>query len=568
MIALLAEPSQSGGFLGFSVGRWGFLLLNLLILAGISYLLLQVWNGRTRALEIWLADERHLAWLLVFSISSFCLALPAALGNLQPVRDFPYFGRLRPTLIWITLAGAQIGLSLLFVLRKAILVWLRGFFPLDSSTPAAGAEKRSTYLAMAGLGLAYAAIQGASYLRVRAALWLPDSIDYIYPTSFPWSDSRLWTGTKPWGAAVLYKLTGSSPVTIDAVQTILSTLAWLCLALAFSRLIRSGWLKISAYAFTLGFSLAPPVQLWNHIIQSESLSLSLFVFILSTWLSLLRRWHWGKLLALILLFGWWTGTRETNIYLGMIVAGIVTLVGIFHRRQRFYWGVSLVLVLFGYLNLQISEIPTIPRWLYPLTNTLLNRILPNEEFFSYFQARGLDASPELMALSGGLAHSGNFAVFNDPSLSYVEDWLYQKGKQTYIHFLLDHPLYALTAPWQNVHESLAPDVIAGYAPERYQPFAKWIFENLFFPGSPWLLLSLALVTIAITLTAKPWQGSVAFWLLIGLLALFFPHFYLVWHGDAAEVGRHAIQASIQLRLALWLLLFLSLDTIMNHDPRI
>jgi hypothetical protein len=230
--------------------------------------------------------------------------------------------------------------------------------------------------------------------------------------------------------------------------------------------------------------------------------------------------------------------------------------------------VSLVLVLFGYFNLQISEIPTIPHWLYPLTNTLLNRILPDEELFSYFQARGLDASPELMALSGGLAHSGDFAIFNEPSLSYVEDWLYHKGKRTYIQFLLDHPLYTLTAPWQNVRESLAPDEIAGYAPDRYQPFAKWLFENLFFPGSLWLLLCLALGTLTGTLTARSWQGSGAFWLLMGLLALFFPHFYLAWHGDAAEVGRHAIQASIQLRLALWLLLFLSLDKIVNHDQRL
>ena len=45
--------------------------------------------------------------------------------------------------------------------------------------------------------------------------------------------------------------------------------------------------------------------MWNHIIQSESLSISLMVLIIAVWLSLLQRWRWEKLFALIFLFGWW-----------------------------------------------------------------------------------------------------------------------------------------------------------------------------------------------------------------------------------------------------------------------
>ena len=35
--ALLVEPSQSGGFLGFSVGRWAILLANLVAVGGIFF---------------------------------------------------------------------------------------------------------------------------------------------------------------------------------------------------------------------------------------------------------------------------------------------------------------------------------------------------------------------------------------------------------------------------------------------------------------------------------------------------------------------------------------------------
>jgi hypothetical protein len=528
---------------------------------GLLFLPFQVWKGRTKILEACLTNKRFLTWLLLFSLFSFSLALPAALGTFQPIRDIPYFGRLRPSFAWLALASGQIGLTLLFALHRSILQWLRGFFPSDIPEQATAETTKSQRLSLAGLGIVYAGIQLLSFLQVREALWLPDSIDYIFPTSFMWSDPKVWTGTKPWGAAAFYKLIGSSPVTIDAMQVILSTVAWLSLALVFNRLVRTHWLRITAYVIILGFSLAPHVQIWNHIIQSESLSISLFVLILAIWLSLVGQWRWIKLFALIFLFGWWIGTREINVYLSLIIAGILVFVGLFYQRQRFYWGVSLVLMLFGYINMQISEVPTIPRWLYPLTNTLLNRILPDEEFFSYFEARGLDRSPELMSLSGGLAHSSDFAVFNDPALTYVEDWLYRKGKDTYIHFLLDHPFYTLTSPWQNIHALLASEEIESYKPESYQPFATWLFEETLFPSSLWLVLILALATLVSILTSRTWQDSRVFWLLLGFLTLFFPHFYLVWHGDAAEVGRHAIQASIQLRLALWLLLLLSLDKI-------
>jgi hypothetical protein len=130
--------------------------------------------------------------------------------------------------------------------------------------------------------------------------------------------------------------------------------------------------------------------------------------------------------------------------------------------------------------------------------------------------------------------------------------------------LIDHPVYTLTSPWQHVGEILVPQNMLSYAPERYVPVFTWLFGSLFFLNSLWALLLIATLTLVVTLVAKSWRSSPAFWLVLGFLALFFPHFYLVWHGDAAEVGRHAVQASVQLRLALWLLILLALDKIVER----
>lgn len=559
MTSLLAEPSQGGGFLGFSAGRWGMLLVNALALAGTLFGLYRVWTQPTAKLEAWLANERYLFGLFFLAIGLFAASLPASLGRLPFIRHFAYFGRIQPSLLWLAFTSGQVALTLLVVLRRPILAWFRQFFPLGDAPPSASLTKPQRLIA-AGLALGYLALQLGSHLQVRQAAWLPDSIDYIFPaTHYAWHEPGLWMHTKPWGAAALYKWTGNSPVAIDALQTALSALAWLALAWAFGRSLHSGRLGIATFGLVLGFSLAPSVQMWNHIIQSESLSITLMAAILAAWFALLRRWRWPTLSLLIFLLAWWIGTRETNIYLGLLVAALLLLIGLFFTRQRFYWAMSVLLIWFCGLNLHISEIPTLPRWLYPLTNNILHRILPNEAFTAYFEARGMPVTPELLALSGGFADSGGFAVFNNSALDEMERWLYRRGKQAYIYFLLDHPAYTLFSPWQNLGALLEPDDLQSYAPQTYHPPLAWLFGGLLFADSLWLAAIITLAALLAGLLGKAWRAGPPAWLTVAFLGLFLPHFYLAWHGDAAEVGRHAIQASIQLRLGLWLLLLWGVD---------
>ena len=263
------------------------------------------------------------------------------MGKIPAIRYFAYFGRIQPSLVWLAFASGQVWLTLLVVLRKSILLWFRQFFPETSAQETTSLTNTQRYI-MLGIALVYLSLQLASHFQVREAVWLPDSIDYIFPAkTYNWNEPGLWTHTKPWGAAVLYKLTGSSPVTIDAVQTILSALAWLALAWVFSRshpraLAAGGGLWTASWA-----SAWPrPCRCGITSSRAKSLSISLMVLIIAVWLSLLRNWRWDKLFALIFLFGWWIGTRETNVYLSLMTAGILVLVGLFFKRQRFYWAVS------------------------------------------------------------------------------------------------------------------------------------------------------------------------------------------------------------------------------------
>ena len=553
--ALVVEPSQSGGFLGFSTGRWAILLFNLLTLFLVSFTLFKISAKENEDIKRWLSDKKRLFSLLYLSFLLLIFSIPAALGEISEIRHFIYFGRIQPSLIWLAFSNSLFFLMLLFILRHPI----QDFFPSKAIEQKKKTLGKSQLFLMLGAGVIYIFLQVFSILEIREAKWLADSVDYILPANiYNWNDPHLWIHTKPWGAAVLYKLIGTSPITINLTQTLLSTIAWMSLAWVFSRTIQNQWLKVISFIFILGFSLAPSIEMWNHIILSESLSITLMVLILADWLSLLDKWHWGKFIILIPLFAWWIGTRETNIYLSLLIASILALIGFLYKKQRFYWILTLFLIIFSYGNMQTSKALTIKRWLIPLTNVVLNRILPNEDYLDFFKEKNMPTPPELLALSGGFAGDENFAVYNSVELDDVEKWLLQSGKNVYVQFLISHPIYTLTSPWGNSKELLSSKLNYASSPH---PTRKWLFGEIFYPNSLWLLLILVFATFITLKLALPLENNPNLWLLFFFLALFFPHIYLVWHGDSFEVSRHAVQASVQLRLALWLLFSFALDKV-------
>ena len=552
--SLLIEPSQNGGFLGFSAGRWAILMLNCLVLIGLIFTFYKISVNQASNLEDWLSKENNLFFLFFASFLIFLVFLPISFGKIEVIRYFTYFRRIQPSLMWLSFSSGVFFFSLLIKQPPPLQKFFSGTTDISNQS----SLKKPQIFLMLGTGFLYIALQIQSFSIVREAKELADSSDYTLPAStFAWNDLHLWTFTKPWGAAVFYKLIGVSPSSIDLAQTLVSIFAWLMLAWAFSQIIRNRWLRVISFFFILGFSLASSVQLWNHVIQSESLSISLMVLIFATWLLLVKKWHWAKFILLIFLFAWWIGTRETNIYLSLLIAGVLVLIGFFHKKQRFYWILSILIVIFSYQNMQISKMLTMKRWLYPLTNIVLQRILPNDEFLAYFEEENMPVSPELLALSRNFAHDDDFALFNSMALNDAENWMLKSGKKVYIQFLLTHPIYTLKSPWENLEILLSPKGIESYAPAQYVPFMAWLFGGLFYPNSLWFLFFLALLSLMSIKFST--ENTPYFWLLLGFLLLFFPHFYLAWHGDALEVARHAIQASIALRLALWLLLFGSVD---------
>ena len=218
---LLVEPSESGGFLGFSPGRWGLILFHLISSTFLFYFIYKTWKDDvlSHKVSVWLEDEAHLFWLWLAFAVFVTASLWMLLGKTVALTSPGVFDRLRPTLIWFALAGVQIWLSTTFLLRSFFTREISRLFPLPQPVQLTSVSRRIEHpWFMAGIALIYFILQTKSHWNVREALWLPDSIDYVFPASFGWTDPVLWTHTKPWGAAVFYKLVGTSPFEVRTVS--------------------------------------------------------------------------------------------------------------------------------------------------------------------------------------------------------------------------------------------------------------------------------------------------------------------------------------------------------------
>ncbi len=98
-----------------------------------------------------------------------------------------------------------------------------------------------------------------------------------------------------------------------------------------------------------------------------------------------------------------------------------------------------------------------------------------------------------------------------------------------------------------------------YAP-RYEQLLPNRVEALVYPYQSGLIL-IYLAWFGAGLAVRPnFLRQEPRWIVPVLMVLLFtPHAVLVWHGDAVDIDRHALQAGIQFFLGFWLLVLFSAD---------
>jgi hypothetical protein len=563
LVWFLAHPSEptSRFFLAYSLRRWGLILFTSILVFLAVYVL---WLIRTRqkwittVIEYFEGEKQAASLLAVFTVMSALMAV-MHVGLLSNQSTRTYYLQLLPLLAFLTSAILQIWIFLLFILRQSHTQILAIWFPVyQEEQTHLKAMTRNVLIGLAAISLLYLAVQIGAGIHHPKAVELGDTTSYLEGASLKLNDPAFFSERRPWGILLIYKLLGDSLTAIGLAQLAFSTVAWLFLAWMLIGSLKTSAGKLLGFVVVMGISLSPTVQAWNHAGLSESFSISMMIVILALFIGLLQRWRLSFFLVLIFFFALWLSIHEVNLYLGLLAASILFIIGLMRKNYRTFLILSFCIVAVAAVNSYLSSLYALPRWALPVAEVITKRILPVPEYREYFSSQGMPVTPELMALSGRWAHSDNYAILNSHQLRGFSKWLFMDGKTVYTKFLITHPIYTLTLPAVNVDEMLAVDfsqLIPGY-----KPALPAIVNELFFPVRWfWVYLGFFVLLFVIPLWKGRREASRAFWLIVLFFIFSIPYLYLAWHGDALDLARHAAVANIQFHLGTWLLFVFYLD---------
>ncbi len=564
--SVMAEPSEVANrvFLSYSLER--LVLISILITCVISNLT-AIWviKNRRRWVQTSLnfLDQTRPAKRIA-ALLTIVLCILGAVFAWWPgsVSLQAYFNKALPLLAWFVAVTMQSLVFLVYLKRKEILEFANRFTPADPGGHLHSNQSfdKTILAVLAGISLVYGFFQLMSYLDVRQAAMLGDSSSYLYGAGLSLNDPAFFSERRPWGILLIYKLLGGSQAAIEVFQLGLSTVVWLSLAWTFIRSLRQRWSGLIAYLTILGFSLTPAVQVWNHAVLSESLSISLLVLLLALLIGLFQQWRWKVLFMTCLVCGMWMSIHEANTYIGLLLAVGFLVFGIARPHMRAFWLLTFFVGVVFTINTQLSAAYGLPRWALPVAEVITKRILPNQAYLEFFSAHGMPVTPDLMAFSGRWANSDNYAIINSDPLKKFSFWLFRDGRSVYTQFLLSHPFYTLASPLKEIDLLLAGNYLNSFPIPGYSPALPGLINEFFYPESWfWLYLCIALALTGAHLFAQRKARNRVLWAVFLFFLLSVPNLYLAWHADALDVVRHAAIANVQYHLGLWLMLLFYLD---------
>jgi hypothetical protein len=322
----------------------------------------------------------------------------------------------------------------------------------------------------------------------------------------------------------------------------------------------AGWVLMGLPGLVAGslVSLLPAGYVWQLMILSEPLNLSLTALLVTSSFLLLRRFdaaRFGLFTATLLLL---TFNRDANAYLHPIFAASIAGHLLWKGRRRLrgvaphaaaVLGVALVcFALSRYLVVKHEG------YQFMITNAFLVRILPDTEARVHFRSLGMPVSRPVLRYAGMGGTRGQLPLLHQAP-EFIR-WVHQEGLRHYTVWLVMRP-----ASWGEAARAWFREAnrISHYlAEEERLPATVRALRGLSDLGwaHPASTALLALGLIAVLWRAPDPRHRQAAWLLLTCLLASFLQAFVGYHGDGIEVNRHMAGASVLLKASLVLGAFL------------
>ncbi len=406
----------------------------------------------------------------------------------------------------------------------------------------------------------------ARLLYAQPALAKPRVMDdtqaYLRISQEPPLDVKFWGDSRPLVFPLLLKIAQQDFSTAAALQLGFSILAWTLLGLSVAASLRTRGLAPFAFGLILALSLVRHLAGWDFTMLTESLSVSWFVLFLAAGLWLLRGWRVERVIVLIVVGLLLAFTRDTNAYLLLMLAGLISLAVVFRWTGPRALTLSVAFVVIFLLNNADADLGN--RWVFPFLNVMGRRVLPNPQAVDFFEANcDLTLTSDLMALEGEFANGQSRAFYNDPALADFRSWTYQRGKTCYMLWLVSKPTQSGAEAFSQFGLLVAFPTVDNYFTRFYKPTLPVAVERILYPDRFILWIWVAVTFAAlIAIMTRAWRDNPLWAAFILLVLPIFPHLFITWHGDAMAPARHALSVGLELYLSAWLLVLLLADQIL------
>jgi hypothetical protein len=382
-------------------------------------------------------------------------------------------------------------------------------------------------------------------------------------------------------------LKGLTPHLIGLVQLGFSIIAFSYLAVVIANGVKITILKPVALILILLYSFTNNFTPFIKIIESESISSSLFICVIASWILFLRKSNIVRLIVLLLTSLFFAAFRDANTYFLLIVACVVFLwLIICWVRRIHHLHTKLLSIAIVYVVIFLANdycLSSSKRWLPPFYHNLSERILTNNNYIDFFRDRGMPVNDALMHLGEwvyfDLLNAESKSYYNSPEQSeLIRKWVTAKGKSTYVSFLLQHPAYTLK-PIRELPFILTADMTyhAFYEETDFKPFPVigpligylqyYLREEnrAFLKSAPVVLFCVLFFVIlsGVILDSAKNVEPPLFMTFMGMILTALPHFLIAWHSDSQAVVRHSLLVVIQFQFASLMLTIFLLDSFLQ-----
>jgi hypothetical protein len=427
------------------------------------------------------------------------------------------------------------------------------------------AHRREIWIG-AGLAVLFIAARTIPFLGANIGRGL-DTYDYRFSASLPPLSRDFLAGARPFGYPLYLKLVRHNEHAAVVGQLLIDTAAWLALALMAARATRNAGLRVAVAGVVLAIGATFEAIQWDRVVSSEALSTAFGVGVLAAILWLRERWTAPRLALVAVLALVATAVRDSNGTFFGFVALVLVVAYLVRRVPRRVLALALVLfavAIVGSVSASIGR-----RWEGPLTDVITLRIMNSPERLAYFEHSGMPLSnAQIKAARGHCVSPTPFPACVTLVNPQFYAWIAHHGRSTYVASLAKFPATTLWEPVAHLRYSIGTrakvEVTTGT--DEHAPLSQAL-EAVFFARNPLLNACWAVMILALAASAVLRRIRGVFVIAAALVALSYPHLWLIWIGDALEVTRHSLLASVQLRLGLWLGTVWLLDAILESRRR-